>query len=300
MAIETTDLYLRGRCQLSVDGQATEADCYLNLVEQRLECSLRIGGDRFPDFSAMMDGNYTVTALELSSPVGRLTCERVPIAFVSSVGGGGWSIAQTSLSQALAIDPKVIQICFVVNEALELSGPFDGTERLFCQGFDTIGTVNLGGLLFNGTKDRISLAGQITGETADLRVALGMCVGVPVREFALQEPGKLSIWLNNFQQRTTQPRPFIFVGETFREVEVVRQNLTLVYDAARSYLLNLPPQSKPGARNAILTFLHGRALASSYELKLLAAFHFLEWFDGSKTLSAGQIAKRLDVSRAEA
>lgn len=300
MSIAPEDLYLRGRCKLA-SGSSTPkiVDCYLNLKDQVLDCKIDFETG-LQDMGQTASQVYRVTDLELSSPGGPLRCAHVPVAFVGSIGGGNMSRYQTNLSHSLAMNSRLSGISFVINSNLSLEGDEEYHERLFFPGFDMLGAVEVEpNINVNGAKDYISLAGEAPGTIHDITTAIGIAIGAPVRQFAHQEGRTLHISLNNYAPMT-KSRPMISTGSYFRDIDETRTNFTSAYRAATRYLTELAPPVRAGARNAIASYLDGRILSGSYGLKLLAGYHFLEWFDGTRTMSPNALADRLQISRKEA
>lgn len=294
------DSYLYGRCTLVIDGVAHESvHCHLDLSEQRIVCDISFG-DALSSIGRAIDQKYEIRSLELWGPDNRLSADRVSIAFAGNVSGGGWSIDHTPLRHQLGLRPKIGRLSLVINEALDFSVETSADEIMFKPGFDTAGPIELeGGLNLIGGKDSISIIGPTLDELKNLTLALSLAIGCPCRPVARQQGNRLTVHLNNFGAQGVA-RPLFYRGHPFSVVELVRSGIKSIFEKTRDHVGLLPQKEAAAFRNSVTTFLQVRSIASSYELQLYGAFHFLEWFDDSRSISANILVSRLGISRKEA
>jgi len=273
--------------------------CYLNLEEQRLECAVDFA-DGWKSIGRAIDRRYEVSSLELTTPDTKLTCDRVPIAFASSVGGGKWSSDQTALRHTLGISPQLSYLTFVINEALVFDVSYDDYEIMFLPGYETLGRIEINASLsIVRGKDSISIIGTHENKLKDLVTSVSLAIGSPCRPCAQQIGKQLTLYLNNFGDKP-KSRPLFFRGSPFIQNELSQAGIRDVFALGLRHIVSLPKQEAAGFRNSVMTFLQARSVATSFELQLYGAYYFLEWFDGSRTISANMLMKKLEISRKEA
>ena len=283
MSIKPEDLFRRGSCQLIIgNDKKKEVNCFLNFESRRLECYWE-SNDFFGGIGDVLGNSYEINDLKLTTPNGIIFASEILVAFATSMGGGTHSVAQTEVTHKLGIDSRLSRLEFVVNEKIKFSVDSEGFERMFFPGFDIAGRIDLDkDQFFIGAKDYLSLIGECNSDLRDILVAMGIAIGAPLSQFAYHHNKTLDLYLNNFGLRL-KSRPIIFTENKFRNMEEARTNLRDAYKSAHNYIETLEPEKRAGMRNAVLSYLEGRILSNSYEIKLLAAFHFLEWFDGTTT-----------------
>lgn len=255
-----------------------------------------------PEFGSQIEQNWMVRNIVLQSSQGALRCEemREPMRFASG-GGFRMHIGATTLSSALSFEQFNSSITFRTNFDLIFEAEFSGDEVVVFPGLDLRGAVSLPNFgEVNGTKKRLSIFGA--GDSADSEntlCAVSIAIGAPVLKFASLYKKTLTMALNNSEIKHSA-RPMFFQGFPNLDEDFRRRGFEEVFTNALTYLGNLENQKREGFRDSVAILLEGRATSSSYRLKILAAMHFLEWWDGSKTMAANQLVARLGIERCEA
>ena len=293
--------YLYGRCTLSIGAERhKDVHCYLDLDTQRFICEVeQLHG--FGAFHATsLDMSYSVSEIDLWGPGTRLKAARIPALIPMSIGGGSWSVTQTPLRHTLGLHPQVGHISFVTNEPILFELNDEDDEVLLKPGLDTTGPVDLPlNLRLSGTKESISILGKTDIDLKDLSIATALAIGCPCRVIAQQMGKKLTLYLGDFKAQGVA-RPLFYRGSSVVASELQNTGVSSMFGLTLEYLATLSKEEAASFRNSVYTFLQARSVPSLFELQLYAAFHFLEWFDGSRTLSPNVLVNRLGITRKEA
>jgi hypothetical protein len=291
--------FLHGYCDLTVDGKKKSVSCQLNLEDRRLICGIE-PIDAMSSISKSTDQKYEVTRLELSTPDCKLTCSNVSIAFASNIQGGSVSVEQTPLGHYLGLNPQLAYVSFVINEPLEFEVNQSHDEVMFFPGFETLGSLEISpDLSIIGGKQYISIIGNPQNELNNLTICMSLAIGSPCRAFARQIGTRLTINLNNFGEKT-KARSLFFRGYPYQNLELMKAGIIDIFRLSMNHIESLSKEEAAGFRNSVMTFLQVRSHSASFELQLYGAFHFLEWFDGSRTISPNILMTKLQITRKEA
>lgn len=298
MAFAVGEPFLSGTCTLRIQDETHKiVACKLDFSNQRLQC--------FPEVKQIrefLDGNerYGVQDLRLLTSRGWIRADTVKVAFASHIRPQDWNIYRTPLTALTGINPAYTHISFVINDEIAFTTHIDEEERIFFPGVELVGNVSIDdGVQLFGSKEYVSIVGHLSSGSEDITLALSIAVGAPLHQFAHHEAGKLRLRLNSYGA-SHFARPIVSTGDLWTDHEQTRTGIKGAFLAGLEYIQTLPQGEKFGMRNAVYSYLQGRVLSSSYELKLLAAFHFLEWFDGTRTISPNALVDKLEITRDEA
>ena len=293
---------LRGYCSALIgDVKLNDQPCSLSLSDGSLD--IQTG----PPLSAYigsigLDSDVKISELVLFTPNGRAQTKDISFGTITAIRPGSWSNSGT-LGTALLLRRKTwasVTIRFQKVLSLYFDERVLGSETLFSPGLDTSGLVEVSKTLsFVGDKETVSVFDDDRQKLRLVRTAISIATGAPVHVVATVQDKCFSIY--NLAPRThVKSRVLFFEGYPFAVPDKRQAGLSEVFNCVLSYMKRLSESEQEKFSYAVDGLLQGRMSDHNTLYKLVSGLHFLEWFDGSKTMSANQLASRLKIERAEA
>tara|TARA_R110000744_G_scaffold158940_2_gene275008 strand:+ start:136 stop:1278 length:1143 start_codon:yes stop_codon:yes gene_type:complete len=291
---------LEGVCELHwEDGLTEKVRCRIDLQHNRFVCQ-RSFSDTFAVHDALSDEIPAIYDVQIVTPAGELTADVLKPSFVVQRGGGQHNIARTDCSSITGILGVPSEIGFVFNRPIRFNSSRAATEVLYTPTFDTGRPIVLNDNLYLvGSKRGFSVVGDSACSDPDLDRSVSVTLGAEASRIVQWDENTVSIWLNNYRP-TRRGRPFVDVGSPFIDLNKCAKNFATIFVSTQEYFSRLDGPKSEKADNALRSLLDARSSASNYMAGLLCIFHFLEWFDNSKTMSANTLVTRLGISREEA
>lgn len=296
---------LNGVCDLTLSGNNYEKmACVLDLTTGKMEVQIRpLQGGSLSDISlnVNLDDEITLKNLTLQTPFGGAHAATVKDAHLFSVSPGGCWNGATGLTYLFEDKPKHFNRVGVrFNSPLEFKWGCDWNEIIVSPGYDLFWQVKIADICeVNGRKNTLSIINLKDVPLKTVLLTFSIAVGAPVNVLAETKGGILTLYLNP-NKSGAGVRPLFFEGWPRKEIEIVQENFTNLLRLTFEYIEKLEKEPRIQFINAVTSFLEGKSEVSGYTIKLLAAIHFLEWFDGSKTFSANQLVSCLGIGRQEA
>lgn len=291
---------LSGVCELVWDSGSTEkVRCRIDLVGNRFVCERPLANnDRI--FDAYSDEVPAIRNVHITTPAGTLVADSLEAAFVSQRGGGGWNTSATDCSAITGLLGKASPIAFIMNSPMNFICDVTAHEVMYLPSFDTSGRIVLGDNLFlSGSNRSFSVVGECAWSDAEMDRNISVALGAEAQRVVKWRAQYVTIWLNNYNA-SKRSRPFVDVGSPYKDLKLCAENLASIVMATQSYFSKLSKLESQKADNALRSLLDARSSNSNYMAGLLCIFHFLEWFDTSRTMSANLLVARLGITRDEA
>ena len=133
-----------------------------------------------------------------------------------------------------------------------------------------------------------------------IRVGLSLAAGDALLIYGTQAGKTAEFTGSNYKPGERKGRLLFYAGFPVHDVQLEADGLMSVFRSAVDHILSLSPQKQDEFSNAVAIYLAGRSTRNVASVKLLSAFHLLEFLDGSKTMSDDATSRVFEVKREEA
>ena len=283
-------------------------------------CRLRHDGGAIEDFEACYDAGQA--RLVLRPPITRFQATRVSNADHYGVEDGrfegegddfrlsdGIAWMRTSWSSGTMLEAgdgasapdgaERPSFTFVTSDWIVFETDESEDEALFCGGDIRRGDlIDLPRGQVRLARGSISTLGALAHLDENARCALSIAAGDALRPFAVWEGRELRYSGNPV--RGSRGSLLFFSGYPYLDDVLIREGFSTLFSLGVEKLGALKTDEMLQARNAIAIYLDGRSAAVFSPLKVLAAFHLLEYFAKPQKFSTESIRKAIGVARGEA
>lgn len=290
-----------GECDLITDQKSyPDCRCVIDIDEQVLKVNLP-NPQPFSPTHAFDAKAVQIPKASFWTPYGRLSTSIEKNLFIQGQTQQSWSADSTYCAELLAIKEHLSEIKIILNDPILFKLDTDHFEKLYVPGFEVLPAIQLSGeTKIVGGENSISVLGKQKSPEPLIRLALGVAAGAPMSLVANCGGNELYFYLNN--AKLTQTKRPLFVRSTngWKDLEKQNEGFKETFESTLAYLEKCDDHTQKKAIFAMTSYLQARSQVDGYELKLMGAYHFLEWIDGGKTLNRNQLVDVLQASNEEA
>ena len=138
------------------------------------------------------------------------------------------------------------------------------------------------------------LTGDLSKYDENVRAALSVALGDVMRPFAEWSGRTLTYYGGPYRGLSGQL--LFFSGHPRFDMQIFQREFRMVFIACQKKLMTLLPAEAEQARNAIAIYLDGRSARVFGPIKLMAAFHLLEFFVRPRKLHWESLAGTLEIT----
>lgn len=146
----------------------------------------------------------------------------------------------------------------------------------------------------------VSVIGKPRFSERLIRTALSLAAGDALLIYGTQAGKTIEFTGSNYKPGERKGRLLFYAGFPMHDVRLEADGFMSVFRSTVDHILSLSPQKQDEFSNATAMYLGGRSARNIASVKLLSAFHLLEFLDGSRTMSDDATSKVFGVKREEA
>ena len=253
-------------------------------------------------YSVDLTSKVEISDLALYTPFGTYKCREAIAGEVTSILGGGMNVEDSPIWRLIGHVKIWAEIVVRLPGELVLDAPFDADETYFVgRSLDAPFPVELGdGRQFISRRASTSLLGRSSVPVQVDRTAASVASGTSLRLLGIHRATTLTIYNNAIADGVGESNPLFYAGYPFLDQDQICEGAAKCFNLTSSRLQSCGERAGEHARQAIDGYLEGRGVKAFAELKLLAAFHFMEFLCESRTLSKRPLSEALAISLEEA